>query len=58
MKDHYLYETFSAESGSFDNSFTDYLNEKSSAHWHVKHCSYCHDTDGSKMFASCLFEKM
>ena len=52
----YQYETFSASAGEFDRRFTDYLNDKASRRWKVKSCNFCHDTDNSKMFASCLFK--
>ena len=57
MDSRYTFETFSSESGSFDREFTNYLNNKAKENWKVKHCSYCHDSIGSKMSASCLFKR-
>jgi hypothetical protein len=57
MKKRYLFETFSSDSGSFDLEFTDFLNTKETDRWEVQECSYCHDTLGSKMYASCLFKR-
>lgn len=57
MGKRYLFETFGSESGSFDKEFTAFLNGKETEKWEVKECSYCHDTLGSKMYASCLFSR-
>lgn len=57
MADNYLYETFTAQAGEFDGKFTDYLNQKSVDQWKVKDCSYCHDTENQKTYASCLFKR-
>jgi hypothetical protein len=57
MNYHYNYETFSADSSEFDHKFTDYLNRKGADRWRVKHCSYCHDSDNTKMHAACMFER-
>lgn len=57
MSYHYSYETFSAAAGEFDEKFTDYLNRKGSDDWRVKHCSYCHGSEDSRMYASCMFER-
>ena len=56
MEREYLFETFKSESQSFDRDFTGFLNGKSSEHWKVEHCSFCHDNDGSRLWASCLFK--
>ncbi|MGA2227595.1 MAG: hypothetical protein ABSH41_24430 [Syntrophobacteraceae bacterium] len=53
----YKFETFSADASSFDPEFTSFLNSKSSDSWKVQSCSYCHDTDGKKFYASCIFKK-
>lgn len=53
----YRYETFSARGDKFDKKFTGYLNRKAKNNWRVKQCSYCHDTDSKKMYASCMFER-
>ncbi len=58
MDKRYLFETFSSASRSFDREFTDFLNSKEMERWEVKDCSYCHDTLGSRMHASCLFIRM
>ncbi len=58
MEKGYLFETFSSDSASFDREFTDFLNGKETDRWEVKECSYCHDTMGSRMHASCLFKRM
>ncbi|GBC59777.1 hypothetical protein DENIS_0718 [Desulfonema ishimotonii] len=57
MSDHYLYENFCAESGMFDQSFTEYLNEKRKDDWKVKTCSYCHDKKNGKTWAGCIFKR-
>jgi hypothetical protein len=57
MEKRYMFETFSSDSGSFDGEFTDFLNSKEMGKWEVMECSYCHDTLGSKMYASCLFRR-
>jgi hypothetical protein len=57
MEKEYLYETFSAESGRFDEEFTNYLNTKRRDFWKVKHCSFCHDNPGGKLWASCIFKR-
>jgi hypothetical protein len=57
MEKRYLFETFSSDSGSFDHEFTDFLNSKEMNRWEVQECSYCHDTLGSTMYASCLFKR-
>lgn len=57
MTGEYLYETFNSASSEFDKKFTDYLNSKGKDHWKVKSCSFCHDNDQTKMWASCIFEK-
>jgi len=43
--DEYKYETFSAETSSFDQDFSSYLNNMAGDSWKVKTCSYCHDND-------------
>ncbi len=53
----YLFETFNAESSSFDSDFTNYLNKKQGENWSVKNCSFCHGNDGKRLWASCLFAK-
>lgn len=57
MEGEYIYETFGSDSGSFDQKFTDFLNSKRKDNWKVKDCSYCHDDDNTKMWASCIFER-
>ncbi len=57
MKDEYKFETFRADASSFDQEFTDFLNNKSSESWKVKSCSYCHDDMAKKTYASCLFKR-
>ncbi|MEN6441256.1 MAG: hypothetical protein ABFD97_22020 [Syntrophobacter sp.] len=57
MEDHYKFETFSSDSSSFDQDFTSFLNTRRSESWKVKHCSYCHDNDMKKSYASCIFKK-
>ena len=57
MEKRYLFETFGSESRSFDREFTDYLNGKEQERWEVQDCSYCNDTLGGKMYASCLFKR-
>ncbi len=57
MEDKYLYESFCSGVKSFDQDFTNYLNSKSMGHWKMKNCSFCHDTEGGKMCASCLFKR-
>ncbi|MFP5214209.1 MAG: hypothetical protein ACLGPL_12615 [Acidobacteriota bacterium] len=56
MDGEYLFETFSADVGDFDQEFTNYLNGKKGQNWKVKNCTFCHDTDNRKTFASCLFK--
>ena len=55
MPDKYLYETFSYGSSEFDRRFTDYLNEKWTDNWKVKHCDFSYGTDEKS--ASCLFKQ-
>jgi hypothetical protein len=57
MKGEYLYKTFSSETTSFDQRFTGYLNGKRADRWRVMECSFCHDEDHKKMWASCIFER-
>ena len=57
MSFQYSYETFRADSGNFNKDFTQYLNERGSEKWRVKHCSYCHGTKDGKLYASCMFER-
>ena len=57
MEKRYNFETFSTESKSFDCEFTDFLNKKDRENWEVQECTYCHDSLGSKMHASCLFKR-
>jgi hypothetical protein len=57
MEDQYKFETFSADSGSFDQDFSRFLNSKFSDSWKVKTCTYCHDNDGKKLWASCIFKR-
>lgn len=56
MEDKYKFETFSAESANFDQEFSNFLNSKADS-WKVKTCSYCHDNDMKKLYASCIFKK-
>jgi len=53
----YKYETFRADSGDFNKNFTSYLNERARDKWRVKDCSYCHGSDGNRVYASCMFER-
>ncbi len=57
MNDKYKFETFSADSASFDQDFSNYLNSQSKEAWKVKTCSYCHDNDTRKLWASCIFKR-
>ncbi len=57
MQDQYKYETFRAKSGEFDKKFTEYLNLRGSENWNVKHCNYCHGTQGGHTYAACMFER-
>ena len=57
MEGKYIFESFNSDMNSFDQEFTDYLNNKRSEHWKVKNCSFCHDTEDGKMWASCLFKR-
>ena len=57
MEGEYLHETFSSESGEFDQKFTDFLNSKGGDNWKVKSCTYCHDTVGARTVASCIFKR-
>jgi hypothetical protein len=57
MENEYKYETFGSDASSFDQDFTNYLNRQRSESWKVKHCSYCHDGDAKKLFASCIFKR-
>ena len=57
MEDLYKFETFSADSSSFDQDFSSFLNGKLSDSWKVKTCSYCHDNDMKKLWASCIFKR-
>jgi hypothetical protein len=57
MRYTYKYETFRADSGVFDREFTQYLNERASQEWRVRHCNYCHGSQDGKMHASCMFEQ-
>jgi hypothetical protein len=57
MEEKYLYDSFNSKSRLFDKNFTDYLNKKRSDQWKVKDCSFCHDTENEKMWASCIFER-
>ena len=53
----YKYETFRADVCDFDKHFTQYLNERASRKWRVKHCNYCPGTTDGKTYASCMFER-
>ncbi len=55
--DEYKFETFSADTSSFDQEFSSFLNSKRSDFWKVKNCSYCHDSDSKKLWASCIFKR-
>ncbi len=57
MEGKYLYDSFNSKSRLFDKNFTEYLNKKRSDHWKVKDCSFCHDMDNEKMWASCIFKR-
>ena len=57
MESQYLFETFNSDSGSFDQDFTSYLNAKRQEAWKVKNCTYCHDQDTKRLWASCLFKR-
>ncbi len=57
MEGQYKFETFSADSASFDQEFSNFLNNKAGDAWKVKTCSYCHDNDMKKLYASCIFKK-
>ncbi|MFZ2446753.1 MAG: hypothetical protein WAW37_10375 [Syntrophobacteraceae bacterium] len=57
MEDQYKFETFSSGSDTFDQDFTSFLNSKASDFWKVKNCTYCHDNEGKKIYASCIFKK-
>jgi hypothetical protein len=57
MEGEYLDETFSSESGEFDQKFTDFLNSKGGDNWKVKSCTYCHDAVGARTVASCIFKR-
>lgn len=57
MEDQYKFETFSADSASFDQEFSGFLNSKLNEAWKVKTCSYCHDNDMKKLYASYIFKK-
>jgi hypothetical protein len=57
MEKKYNYESFNAEKGNFDREFTEYLNQKRVDHWKVKDCTYCHDTEHDRMWASCIFKR-
>lgn len=56
MEREYLFETFNAPSNTFDEDFTGFLNGKRSENWKVEQCSFCHDNDQKKLWASCLFK--
>ena len=53
----YKFETFKADSNSFDREFTDFLNSKFSESLEVKSCTYCHDDGSKKTYASCIFKR-
>ncbi len=53
----YLFESFGASSADFDQEFTDFLNRKYKESLKVEQCSFCHDPDAKKMWASCLFKR-
>jgi hypothetical protein len=57
MEDHYKFETFSSDSSSFDQDFSNFLNSKCAESWKVRNCSYCHDNDMKKTYASCIFKR-
>ena len=57
MEDEYKFETFSSNAESFDLDFTSFLNSRRSDSWKVKTCTYCHDNDLKKTYASCIFKK-
>ncbi len=57
MENEYKFETFSSDASSFDQDFTNFLNSRRSESWKVKTCSYCHDNDMKKLFASCIFKR-
>ena len=57
MEDEYKFETFSSGSDSFDLDFTNFLNSKGKDSWKVKSCTYCHDNEMKKVYASCIFKR-
>lgn len=57
MEDQYKFETFSSDPSTFDQDFSNFLNSKRSESWKVKTCSYCHDNDMKKLYASCIFKR-
>ncbi len=57
MEDQYKFETFSSGSDSFDQDFTNYLNSKGNDSWKVKNCTYCHDNEMKKIYASRIFKR-
>lgn len=57
MEGKYFYDSFNSKSQSFDKNFTKYLNKMHADHWKVKDCSFCHDPENEKMWASCIFKR-
>jgi hypothetical protein len=55
MKNKYLFETFKSSSSDFDHQFTNYLNDKYSDAWKVKHCEFLDSSDEKS--ASCMFKR-
>jgi hypothetical protein len=55
MSDRYAYESFSSESSSFDERFSNFLNDKYADDWKVKDCSY--SREGDEKTASCMFKR-
>jgi hypothetical protein len=55
MENKYMFETFRSSSSDFDGRFTDYLNEKYSNDWKVKHCDF--HSESKEISASCMFKR-
>lgn len=55
MKDKYTYESFSSNVSSFDESFSNFVNDKYANDWKVKDCTY--HQEGDEKTASCMFKR-
>ena len=54
-KDRYMFESFSSDTSSFDDRFSEFINKKYADGWKYKDCQYF--SEGNSRDAFCIFKK-